>query len=127
MAEQREYVLYRELAAYLRLCYPRVSYHFDQAGLNLSKAQRGQLKAIQHSKGFPDLMIINPNGGILFLELKAEGNSPFKKDGSLISDDHVIEQANWLAYLRNAGYEASFAVGFDQARKYIDDFLNNNK
>lgn len=127
MAEQREYVLYRELAAYLRLQYPRVYYHFDQAGLNLSKAQRGKLKAIQHSKGFPDLTIINPNGGILFLELKAEGNSPFKKDGSLIKDDHVAEQAVWLTALQASGYPAYFATGFDEARRYIDDFLNNNK
>jgi hypothetical protein len=124
MIESREYQLYKAIATYLRLQYPRVHYHFDQAGLNLSKAQRGQLKAIQHSKGFPDLTIINPAGGILFLELKAEDSSPFKKNGELISDDHVAEQALWLAALQTSGYPAYFATGFDKARYYIDNFLN---
>lgn len=123
MRASKEYNLYRELAGHLRKYYPLVRYHFDQAGLNLSKAQCGQLKAIQHSKGFPDLTIINPNGGILFLELKAEGNNVFKKNGEFISDDHVAEQAQWITALQQAGYDAHFAVGFDQAQNYINNFL----
>jgi len=123
MRESMEYQLYKAIATYLRLQYPKVRYHFDQAGLNLSKAQRGQLKAIQHSRGFSDLTIINPAGGILFLELKADGCSPFKKNGELISDDHVAEQAAWLAALQASGYPAYFATGFDEAKAHIDSFL----
>jgi len=127
MAEQREYVLYRELAAYLRLQYPKVRFHYDYAGLAHTKAQAGQMKAIQHSKGFPDLTIINPNGGILFLELKAEGNNVFKKNGELISDEHVTEQAMWLYALSSAGFSAYFATGFDQAKFIIDTFLTKKQ
>ncbi len=123
MRESKEYNLYQAVATYLRLQFPKVRFHYDYAGLAHTKAQAGQYKAIQHSKGFPDLMIFNPKGGILFLELKAEGNNVFKKNGELISDEHVIEQATWLADLQQAGYGAYFAVGFDQARSFIDNFL----
>ena len=120
-----EYQLYRMIAAYLRLQYPKVTYHFDYAGLNLSKAQAGQMKAIQHSRGFPDLMILHPtNGKILFLELKADGVKLFNRYGECVTE-HIVEQARWLGELNGCnGVEAYFAVGFGQARELIDLFLN---
>lgn len=123
MQQHKEYTLYKQIAQYLRIAFPSARFHYDYAGNNLSKAQSGMMRAIQHSKGFPDLTIINPAGGILFLELKAEGNNVFKKNGEFISDDHVAEQAQWITALQQAGYDAHFAVGFDQAQNYIDNFL----
>lgn len=60
----------------------------------------------------------------LYLELKAEGNSPFKKDGTLKKDQHLEEQDKYLQTLRGKGYKAEFATGFNEAKKIIDDYLN---
>ena len=92
-----EYRLYKSIALYLRLQYPNVMYHFDPTGLNLSKAQSGMLKAIQGSRGFPDLFIIEPRGihHGLFLELKPEGTRLKKKDGSA-SSEHIKEQTAYI-------------------------------
>lgn len=68
---------------------------------------------------------IKPFYGGLYLELKAEGNSPFKKDGGLKKDDHLAEQAFMLDWLKKQGYEARFATGFDEAVQIIDDYLKD--
>lgn len=62
----------------------------------------------------------------LYLELKAEGNSPFKKDGSLKKDEHLEEQEEMLEALRSRGYKAEFAVGFEEAKELIDDYLGES-
>jgi len=126
MNQNKEYQLYRQVAAYLRLQYPKVWYHFDYAGNNLSKAQAGQMKAIQHSKGFPDLMILHPEGYVLFLELKAEGTKLFTRNRTPVNE-HVAQQIEWLEGLSVAGVGAEFAIGFDDTKRKIDKFLRTRR
>lgn len=38
-------------------------------------------------------------------------------------DKHIEEQAETLEKLRQRGYKAEFAVGFEQAKKIIDEYL----
>lgn len=69
----------------------------------------------------------------LYLELKKEGEtlSPgdrakkrYKsKDGLEYKTEHLMEQADYLYDLRNKGYKAEFAIGFDDAVKQIRDYL----
>ena len=123
--ENPEYRLYKGIALYLKLQYPDVMYHFDPTGLNLSRAQAGQMKAIQRDRGYPDLFIIEPKGKYhgMFLELKPEGTRLVKKNGEAASP-HLREQASYLIMLWDKGYEANFAVGFDDAKKKIDKYLS---
>ena len=124
MRANPEYRVYKSIATYLTLQYPRVIYHFDPTGLNLSKAQAGMLKAIQKDKGYPDLFIIEPRNRFhgLFLEIKPEGTKLLKKDLTPVNP-HVQEQYNYLSILRGLGFDAHFAVGFDDAKKKIDTYL----
>ena len=119
-----EYNLYKQIATYMSYQYPHIIYRFDMAGLNLSKAQAGMNKAIQKVRGYPDLFIAFPSNGKsgMFLELKAEGTKLCKKDGSAASP-HIEEQMDCLFKLRDWGYYADFAVGFDDAQDKIDDYL----
>lgn len=71
----------------------------------------------------------------LFLELKKEGerllavpghrrmHHYISKDGNEYKDQHTMEQADCLYELRRRGYCAEFAVGFDEAKKIIDEYL----
>jgi hypothetical protein len=59
----------------------------------------------------------------LFLELKREGTRIYKKDGTLVADQHIREQHTLLVELERRGYMACFAVGFDQAKQIIDEYL----
>jgi hypothetical protein len=107
-----------------------VLYHFDPTGLNLSKTQSGQLKAIQGGKGYPDLFIIerNKDGKYngLFLEIKAEGTRLLDKTRSNYANDHLTDQAMFLYELSKRGFKAEFGVGFDECMKVIDNYLRNS-
>ena len=124
MRANKEYQLYKDVAAYLRLQYPKVMYHFDLTGVNLSKAQAGMTKAIQHSSGYPDLFIAVPRNGYhgLFIELKAEGTRIFKADGSPATD-HITQQIDRLNDLTDRGYDCYIIAGFDSVKKVIDQYL----
>ena len=61
----------------------------------------------------------------LFIELKKNGTRLRKKDGSWASE-HLEEQAKVLQGLRERGYKAEFAVGFDEAKNLIDNYLGVN-
>jgi hypothetical protein len=120
----REYQICKDIALYLRLQYPKVLFHFDLAGLNLSRAQAGMMKAIQGGRGWPDLFIAHPSKGKygLFIEIKAENTRLWKVRGDVVND-HIKEQMICLSFLGSLGFEADFGVGFDDCKKMIDNYL----
>lgn len=135
MRVDREHQLYVKIAQYLQRNYPKVVYRFDLAAdLKLTVGQAKKFKTLHPERGYPDLFIANSaprciDGSWkyeyygLYLELKAEGNSPFKKDGTLKKDQHLQEQMVMLEKLRRRGYRAEFATGFDETKKIIDEYL----
>ena len=140
MRIDREHQLYVKIAQYLQLRYPNVIYRFDLAAdLKLTVGQARKFKTLHPERGYPDLFIAEPKDGLnmdtsgnpnyyagLYIELKADGNSPFKKDGTLKKDQHLEEQQAMLERLRYHGYKAVFATGFDEARQIIDDYLKSS-
>jgi flagellar biosynthesis/type III secretory pathway protein FliH len=127
--------MYEQIARYLQLQYPEVIYRFDLAAdLKLTAGQAAKHKRLHPHRGYPDLFIAEPKTTTytmeytgLYLELKAEGNSPFKKDGTLKKNEHLEEQNEMLENLRDKGYKAEFAVGFEEAKEIIDDYLGGEK
>lgn len=121
--------LYPLIAQYLQLHYPDVVYRFDLAAdLKLTYSQAKRHKTIHPLRGYPDLFIakpVYPYGG-LFLELKKDGASVLKKDGTLKKDDHLQEQFNMLKRLIEAGYKANFAIGYEDTIKQIENYLHGN-
>lgn len=120
------------------LAYPCVLFRTDfAAGMKMTIGQAARHRRLQSGRAWPDLFIAQPafnraakepddtvffHG--LFIELKA--TNIYKKDGSLRANPHVAEQAAMLERLRKLGYEARFAVGFDQAKQIIDDYLHGH-
>lgn len=131
----KESTLQCHVADYLRLQYPKVLFHSDYgSGLRLTPGQaRIQYRQNGGRRAWPDMFIAQPRTVIrfgdkyhyagLFLELKREGTRILKKDGTLVADAHIREQAQLLGELERCGYMAVFAVGFDQAKEIIDDYL----
>jgi len=72
-----------------------------------------KLKKEGARKGIPDLSLPVSRHGFhgLYIELKAKG-------GRLST-----EQADWLHFLSEQGYLAVLCVGFDAAKKTIEDYL----
>lgn len=137
-----------QVADYLRLRYPDVLFHSDYgSGLRLTPGQAIKQKRLQGGRrSWPDMFIAEPknvkaeckvitDGGVikeahfldqkygLFIELKKAGTRIYRKDGRLVSDAHIREQFDMLEQLRQRGYMAEFACGFDEAKKIIDEYL----
>lgn len=127
--------LQTKVADYLRLQYPKAIFHSDYgSGVKLTVRQATiQKRQNGGRRGWPDMFIAEPaprciDGSWnyewhgLFIELKKEDTRIKKKDGTWASD-HIAEQAEMLSRLRERGYAAEFAVGFDEAKKIIDEYL----
>lgn len=124
------------VADYIRLRYPNVLFHSDfGSGIKLTKGQAIKQKRQNGGRrGWPDILIAEPkiragfedtwtyeNLG-LFIELKKAGTRLKKKDGTWASS-HLEEQNEVLNKLQKKGYAAYFAVGFEEAKDIIDDYL----
>lgn len=121
-----ELTLQRYVCDYLRLHYPQVFFRSDYAaGLKLTVGQATMHKRLQASRAWPDLFIAEPAHGYngLFIELKRETTRVWLRDGSLTVDPHIREQLAMLAELKARGYSAVMAVGFEEARRAIDEYL----
>jgi len=115
-----------QVAQYIRLKYPKVLFHSDYgSGIKLTKGQAIKQKRQNGGlRGWPDMFIAEPRNGQhgLFIELKKSGTRLKKKDGSWASS-HLEEQNVMLNELGKRGYAAYFAVGFDEAKDIIDDYM----
>lgn len=128
--------LQSQVADYLRLQYPDVMFHSDfGSGIKLTPGQAAKQKRQNGGRrAWPDMFIAEPQisgdtcGNIydcqsgLFLELKKEGTRLRKKNGEWATP-HIAEQAKVLEELRQRGYCAEFAVGFEEAEEIIDEYL----
>ena len=126
--QQKEYTLQKQVCQYISLQYPSVMFMSDTvASVSLTMPQVVRNKAVQ-KEGFkcPDLIIFEPKAGHhgLFLELKAE--SPYKKDGSLYSNEHLAGQNETIKKLINKGYYACFVWDFIMAKNIIDKYMTSN-
>ena len=134
-----------QVADYLRLQYPDVMFHSDfGSGIKLTMGQAIKQKRQNGGRrAWPDMFIaegivVDDERGQfykgsyyplkhvylgLFIELKKAGTRIFKKDGTLVADQHIREQFDVLEQLRKRGYMAEFACGFDEAKRIIDNYL----
>ena len=130
-----ELELQAQVADYLRLQYPDVLFHSDfGSGIKLTMGQAAKQKRLQGGRrAWPDMFIAKPRmisdgrysyfKAGLFLELKRPGVKVYRRDGELVADKHIREQEATLQELRERGYSAEFACGFDEAKKIIDEYL----
>lgn len=126
----REVDLQIQVADYLRLRYPKAIFHSDfGAGVKLTIGQAAKQKRMNGGKrAYPDMFVAEPvaNGYFgLFIELKKDGVRLKKKNGNW-ANEHIAEQAEMLSRLQIRGYAAEFAVGFNQAKNLIDEYLGGN-
>ena len=128
--KHEEDILEEMVSEYLQRAYSSTMFHFDiGAGRKTTMFQASRAKRLhgKWSRGYPDLFIATPNKYYhgLFLELKADGKSPYKKDGTLKKNEHLEKQNNMHQVLREAGYDCAFAVGFKEAKEAIDKHMEN--
>ena len=127
----REIEIQKALCRYVSLKYPGVIFNCDCSGLNLSKTQAGQAKAMRSDKGFPDFVLYEPRGEYhgLFIEIKKEGTMLFHSsnvgsEGKVIwKDVHITNQAAMRMRLIEKGFDAHFGVGLTRCIEIVDRYM----
>ncbi len=127
MKNQPEYQLQKQVCEYLRMQYPKVLFLSDTvAAVKLTIPQQVRNKAIQ-KQGFkcPDLLIFQPTKYFhgLFIELKVK--SPFKLNGEILKDEHLIAQNETIQELKKLGYCAKFEWDFNRIKGLIDNYMED--
>jgi len=131
---QSEAELQEWVALYLRNEYPNVIFHSDfGSGAKLTPRQAMRQKRQNGGRrAWPDIFIAEPDREVgeiyvagLFIELKKGGSRLKRKDGTWATP-HIAEQAKLLDELACRGYRAEFAVGFNEAKKIIDEYLGRS-
>lgn len=127
MKKQPEYELQKQICKWLNDNYKDVLFMTDSiAAVKLTLPQAARNKAVQ-KKGFrtPDLIIFQPNESYagLFIELKVK--APFKKNGELRKDEHLINQQNSMFDLTRKGYFTAFSWSYEMTINIIENYLNN--
>lgn len=125
--------LHQQAAGYLRMRYPHVIFRSDfAAGIKLTPGQAVKHRKLQSGRAYPDMFLAEPRKVSeilsycgLYIELKAEGAPLYKKDGTLVSNQHIQEQYEVLLELTAKGYRAEFAQGFEQFKEIVDDYLGS--
>lgn len=113
----------KQIFQYLELQYPDVIAISEPSGLRVSMGLAMKLKSLRTKGTHLDIYLLEPNKWYhgLIIELKAK--NIYKKDGTLLKDQHLQDQQQMIDRLVKKGYKAKFAVGFDEAKKIIDDYL----
>jgi len=122
--------LHLAVCRYIAMQFPDVIFTSDPGGLRLSIGMRVQIKRMRSEAGIPDLIIMKTKTTEwkhiycgLVLELKKNREAYLRKDGRLLDNPHVQNQAKILDRLEREGYFARFAAGFDDAKKIIDYYM----
>lgn len=116
--EQKDHA---SLCKYLEYQYPQLLWWHTPNEGKKTAFERFLFAIMGGKKGVSDFIIIEPKGGYngLVIELKAVGTKLFKRDGSC----YYPEQNEFLYNMRNKGFFATFAVGYDEAKAIIDDYM----
>ncbi len=121
-----EQELQLKVCEYIRTEYPEVIFLSEASGLRVTMGQAVLLKKMRAEFKLPDMFIAYPCEKFhgLFIELKIEGTTIYKKDKELVADKHIRAQHSTLAELYRLGYAATFGVGYEQTIKKIDGYLS---
>ena len=120
-----EKTIHRAVCDYIRNQYPDVMFNSDMSGaMKLTIGQAVAMKNLRSNRGYPDIVIYEPRNGLhgLFIELKDEGVKLWNKSGRPATP-HIAEQSECLVKLDERGYAVAFAIGFDDAKRIIDEYL----
>lgn len=123
---QREDKLQEAICFHVRREYPDVVFTCEPSGIRLRPKQASMLARMRSGNKLPDMWILEPRGKYhgLILEIKTKKGTPYRKDGSIRKSEHVQGQAEVLQKLLKLGYQANFAVGWDNAIEQIDSYMN---
>ena len=90
--------LHIRIAYYIKHNYPDVIFTSESSGIKLSIGQAVVLKKMRSGRALPDLMLFEARRGYngMFLEIKKEGISIYKRNGEIKRDKHLRARRSFI-------------------------------
>ena len=125
LKQQSEESLHKSVCDYLKAQYPKILFNSDMSGIKLTIGQSIKAAKLRSNKGFPDIAIYEPRGKFhgFFVELKREGEVLYKLNEDP-KTDHIQDQLNCQRLLMAKGYYSTIAIGWEDAKIKINNYLN---
>jgi len=111
MATKSEYLEHLQVASWLRVKGWRF-HHSPNETYTTSVKQKMMNKRKGVSPGFPDLLVLTPRSGLVFIELK-------RVKGGRVSE----AQDDWIGALNVANYPARVCKGAKEAIEFLEGYL----
>lgn len=113
--------IHKQLCEYVRIQYPKIRFYSSLDGEDMPAHQREAARLLMHSTGFPDFLLFYK--GSLAIEIKRHRTDLYMSSGKLKKTAHIKEQIGWLKYLKDNGWNATFACGFEECKSIIDTYI----
>lgn len=114
-----------DIFSYLAAKYPNVLAISEPSGVRVSMGLATKLKKLRSKHTHCDIYVLKPSGKYHGLVIELKAKNIYKKDGTLYKDEHLEDQQRTIDTLNKEGYYATFAVGYSESIKIIEDYLNN--
>ena len=126
MKNQPEYKLQAAFVRWMTLQHKNILVFSDTAAhIGKTVIQQRRANALQTpGVKWPDVFVAQPSGDYAGLYLEFKASSPFKKDGTLLKNEHNEAQADTTEWLTAAGYKCDFVWEFHQAINIVNDYLS---
>jgi hypothetical protein len=126
--------VHRKVVQHIKMYYPEVRFASSHDGEKFSQGQAVRIANLSSHNGHPDLMVYYRRGDYvgLAIELKKKDSGKWYEDNGVVynangikkKDEHLQEQAQYIKYLRQHGWAADFAKGYEDAVKIINWYFN---
>ena len=119
-----EQVDHAHLVDWLRWQKPHACWHHTVNEGKRTPFERYLWSIMGGKSSVSDFLFFDPRGGYvgLAVELKAEGEPIYRKDGKILADKR--DQEKFLKDLEIRGWKTTFASGFNEAKKIIEEYYN---
>lgn len=116
--------LQKQLCNFIRKKYPNIYFLSDASGLPIkSWGLRMLLKKTRSTHAALDIVILYPRAPFHALAIELKRESPYLRDGSLKSDQHLQDQQKTIDLLRSINIFARFIWNFEDGKELIEAYL----
>ena len=124
--QSKEQEIHIAICQYIRNKYPDVLFSSESGGIRVSIGLARKLKLMRSCDKLPDLMIFEPRKQYkgLFLEIKKEDITIYKKGGGFTSNEHINGQKEILNKLIKKQKKHSDTSVFFKINKEIKNLIN---
>ena len=124
---ETEEKLQKSICEHMSIFYPHIYYFSDPSGIFASPRLRNLLHKTHSSHAQLDMIILEPSNQFNFLVLECKKETPYLKDGSLSTGEHIQKQKTSMDLLESKGGKCLFVWNLEQVKIILENYLGKSE